>query len=175
MRTFKLTLAYDGSNYHGWQTQPGRPTVQATLENALARITGESIRVVASGRTDAGVHALAQVVSFQSETELGPDVLQRALNAELPRDIAVAAAEIAPHGFHATRDAKRKLYRYSIDDGAVRDVLARGHVWQLCSRMDERAMHRAAQALVGTHDFSSFETAGSKRESSVRTVFAMRD
>jgi tRNA pseudouridine38-40 synthase len=174
MRTFKLTLSYDGSDYHGWQTQPGRVTLQETLEQALARITGETIRVFASGRTDAGVHALGQVVSFTSATHLEPDVLERALNGELPNDMAVVSAEHAPDGFHATHDAVRKLYRYTLDDGPVRDVFARRYVWHERAPLDAQAMHRAAQGLVGTHDFSSFESQGSKRESSVRTVFAIR-
>ncbi len=174
MRSFKLTLSYDGSNYCGWQIQPGRASLQETFERALTKITGQSTRVLASGRTDAGVHALGQVVSFQSPTQLEPHVLQRALNAELPRDMAVVAAEIAPDGFRATHDAVRKLYRYAIDDGPIRDVFARRFVWQYHSRLDAAAMHRAAQALVGKHDFSSFETSGSRRGSSIRTIFAVR-
>ncbi len=173
MRTFKLTLAYDGTNYAGWQTQDGPVTLQVTLEAALERITGAPIRVTASGRTDAGVHALGQVVSFRSATHLEPDVLQKALNAELPHDMAVLAlAEVSPD-FNANSSALRKRYRYLINDSTVRDVFARRYVWQYRSRLDEAAMHRAAQALVGTHDFSSFETGGSPRETSVRTIFEL--
>ncbi len=171
MRSFKLTLSYDGSNYAGWQIQPGQTTLQETLELALHKITGETIRVTASGRTDAGVHAIAQVVGFRSQTHLAPEVLARALNAELPHDMAVASVELAPDGFHATGSAVRKRYRYVIDDGPHRDVFQRQYVWHFRSRLDAAAMHRAAQALLGRHDFSSFETSGSGRESSVRTVF----
>lgn len=174
MPTFKLTLSYDGSNYSGWQIQPARVTLQETLERVLAKITGETIRVAASGRTDAGVHALGQVVSFTSDTQLAGDVLQKALNAELPFDMAVVSAELADDRFHATRDALRKLYRYTIDDGPTRDVFGLRYAWHYRSRLDAAAMHRAGQALVGTHDFASFETAGSERESSVRTVLALR-
>ncbi|MGD9724056.1 MAG: tRNA pseudouridine(38-40) synthase TruA [Pirellulales bacterium] len=174
MPTFKLTLAYDGTNYCGWQVQPGQATLQATLEQTLERITGESMRVFASGRTDAGVHALGQVVSFTSHTHLSPSVLQKALNAELPHDMAVVAAEQVADGFHATRDAVGKRYRYTIEDGPTRDVFARQYVWHHRSRLDAQIMHRAAQALVGRHDFSSFESAGSERESSVRTIFEIR-
>jgi tRNA pseudouridine38-40 synthase len=174
MRTFKLTLAYDGTNYSGWQFQPGRVTLQETLEQALAKITSETIRVTASGRTDAGVHALGQVVSFASDTQLEPEVLQKALNATLPLDMAIVGCELAHGGFHATHDAKRKTYRYTIDDGPVRDVFARSLVWQYRSALNVAAMQRATTALVGTHDFSSFETAGSPRESSVRTVYELR-
>jgi len=174
MRTFKLTLAYDGTYYCGWQLQPGQVTLQGKLEQALATITGESIRVTASGRTDAGVHALGQVVGFESETHLEPPVLKKALNATLPLDMAVVAAELAPEGFHATRHAVRKMYRYTIDDGEVRDVFARQYVWQHKSPLDVEAMQRAAASLVGTHDFSSFESQSSPRENSVRTIYSLR-
>jgi tRNA pseudouridine38-40 synthase len=171
MRTFKLTLAYDGTNYSGWQIQPGRVTLQETLERALAKITGDAIRVTASGRTDAGVHARGQVVSFRGETQLTPEVLHRALNAELPHDMAVVALEEEEADFHATGRAVRKRYEYVLCDGPARDVFGRHFAWHCRGRLDAEAMHRAAQALQGTHDFSSFETAGSPRETSVRTVF----
>ena len=173
MRIFKLTLAYDGTNYSGWQTQSDRATLQETLERALRRVLGEEIRVIASGRTDAGVHALGQVVSFQSETQLDPPTLQRALNSELPHDMAVIEAALAPAGFHAIASARRKRYRYMLFDGAIRDVFERHYYWHSHIRLDAAAMLRAAGALVGTHDFSSFENAGSERQSSVRTVFEL--
>lgn len=173
MRTFKLTLAYDGTAYAGWQLQPGQNTVQGTLEMALEKITRTPLRVAASGRTDAGVHALGQVVSFRSDTHLTCEVLLKALNAELPRDVAALEVAEVRADFHATRDALRKRYRYQMDDGPVRDVFARAYAWQLRERVDVDAMHRAAQALVGTHDFASFETHGSPRDSSVRTVYEL--
>jgi len=173
MRSFKLTLAYDGTNYSGWQTQPARVTLQDTLERALRKIVSEKIRVVASGRTDAGVHALAQVVGFQSQTQLDPSVLQRALNSELPSDMVVLEAVEAPSGFHAIAGVRRKRYRYVLHDGPIRDVFGRQYAWHSYIPLDDSAMHRAAAALVGTHDFSSFETAGSERQTSVRTVFEL--
>jgi tRNA pseudouridine38-40 synthase len=170
MRTLKLTLAYDGTGYAGWQVQPGQPTVQGTLEAVLEKVTGESLHVLASGRTDAGVHAAGQVVGFETASELPVDVLQKALNAVLPADVAVIDVAEAAEGFHAIRDARRKRYRYVIHDCAVRDVFGRAYSWHYGRRLDVDAMHRAAQALLGTHDFSSFETAGAPRESSVRTI-----
>ncbi|HVX63563.1 MAG TPA: tRNA pseudouridine(38-40) synthase TruA [Pirellulales bacterium] len=170
MRTLKLTLAYDGAAYAGWQWQQGPRTLQGEFEAALARITGESIRVTASGRTDAGVHALGQVVSFQTSSDLSAAVLQKALNAELPDDMAVLNAADVRDGFHAIRDAVGKRYRYFINDGRVRDVFRRQYAWHYRRPLDEAAMHRAAQSLVGRHDFTSFETTGSQRASSVRTV-----
>jgi tRNA pseudouridine38-40 synthase len=171
MRTFKLTLAYDGSNYSGWQIQSGQVTLQETLERVLQKITGETIRVTASGRTDAGVHALGQVVSFRSGTHLAADVLQRGLNAELPRDMAALALVEAADDFHATGNAVRKRYRYVMHDGPVRDVFERRYAWHCHGRLDDAAMCRAAQALLGTHDFASFETHGSQRQTSVRTIY----
>lgn len=170
MRTFRLTLAYDGTRYAGWQSQSGQLTLQDTLEAALERITRESIRVVASGRTDAGVHALGQVVSFRSETQLAPHVLHKALNAELPHDMAVLDLDYAADDFHAITCAVRKRYRYLVHDGPIRDVFARQYAWHLYTPLDEQAMHRAAQGLIGQVDFKSFETSGSPRETSVRTV-----
>src|SRR5262244_3752022 len=120
MRNLKLTLSYDGSDFAGWQTQPGFRTVQETLESAIAKLTGETrIRVNASGRTDAGVHALGQVVNFYSTTHLPPAVLVRAINAHVPADVAVLSAADVPQVFDANKDARAKLYRYVIHDGAV--------------------------------------------------------
>src|SRR2546423_4059671 len=121
MTTFRLTLAYDGGDFAGWQRQPGKRTVQEELEATLARITGERPKCIASGRTDAGVHALGQVVSFASSTQLSPAVLKKALNAELPEDMLVFDVELATECFHAQRDALRKRYRYVIEDGRDRD------------------------------------------------------
>lgn len=174
MRTIKLTIAYDGTAYAGWQYQPDRMSVQETLENALNKVTGERIRVLASGRTDAGVHALGQVVGFRTECKLPPDALLRAINANLPPDMAVLDAAEVPDGFHPISHARRKRYRYVIHDGPVRDIFSRNHVWHCCyGRLDAEAMNRAAAALLGTHDFSSFESAGAPRETSVRTIFAI--
>jgi len=170
MRTFRLTLAYDGTRYAGWQSQTGQLTLQDTLEQAIQRITRETIRVVASGRTDAGVHALGQVVSFHSETQLTPDALRKGLNAELPHDMAVLEVSQAADDFHAIWRAVRKRYRYLLHDGPIRDAFARQYAWHLFKPLDAEAMHRAAQALVGRHDFKSFETSGSPRGTSVRTV-----
>jgi len=170
MRFFKLTLSYDGTAYAGWQIQANANTIQAELERALREVTGEQIRVVASGRTDAGVHALAQVVSFSSGTRLPADVLARAIDANVPKDIGILDVREAPEGFHAIRDAVRKRYRYIIQDGPACDVFARAYAWYIPGRLDVEAMQRAAQTLLGTHDFSSFEASGSERATSVRTI-----
>jgi len=170
MRWLKLTLAYDGSNFAGWQVQPQQRTVQDTFQRTLEKITGESICVVASGRTDSGVHAEGQVVSFPTQSKLETHVLLRALNAELPKDVLVRSVEEAPEGFHAIRDAVRKRYRYHMHDGTLREVFRRAYVWQWHKRLDDQAMHRSGQSLLGKHDFSSFESLGAPREHSIRTV-----
>jgi tRNA pseudouridine38-40 synthase len=173
MRTLKLTVAYDGTDFAGWQFQPGQRTVQQTLQDALAQITGEKSSAVASGRTDAGVHALGQVVGFSTNSHLSAEVFQRALNAELPRDLVVLSAEEAPLGFDPIRHAIRKQYRYMIQDGPIADVFSRRYAWHVFRRLDVAAMQRAAAPLTGRHDFSSFETAGSQRITTTRTVYEL--
>jgi tRNA pseudouridine38-40 synthase len=170
-RTFKLTLAYDGTAYTGWQWQPKFPTIQGEVEAAILAITKQSVRVVASGRTDTGVHALKQVASVELETSLTPKALQRAINSELPCDIVILdAVEVEP-GFHAICDAVRKRYRYVIHDGPLREIFRRGYLWHVKQRLDATAMHQAARLWVGQHDFAAFESSGSRRLETVRTVF----
>ncbi len=168
---YRATIAYDGSRYFGWQWQPDRPTVQGAIERAIEQVCRQQVRVVASGRTDTGVHAIGQVISFRVATRLDPATLRRALNANLPSDVSVREVLPAPEGFHAVRDAVRKTYQYTIQDGSVRDVLSRAHVWWIPRRLDVVRMQRAADILIGEHDFAAFETAGSKRVSTVREVY----
>ncbi|HEX5472273.1 MAG TPA: tRNA pseudouridine(38-40) synthase TruA [Lacipirellulaceae bacterium] len=170
VRWLKLTISYDGGAYFGWQVQPDKPTVQGTIEVTWQRLTQESIRVSAAGRTDAGVHALGQVVGLATETRLSNDELQRGLNALLPDDIAVVTIETAREGFHATYDAVGKRYRYHIHNARSPSVFMRHYAWHYPQRLDADAMQRAGQSLVGRHDFSSFETAGSERPDSIRTI-----
>ncbi|HYO25026.1 MAG TPA: tRNA pseudouridine(38-40) synthase TruA [Lacipirellulaceae bacterium] len=172
MPWFKVTLCYDGAEFSGWQTQPGRRTVQGEFERAWLEITGEQVRVTAAGRTDAGVHAWGQVVGVQSATRIDPAALVLALNAKLPDDAAVRSVEAAPDAFHATTAARRKRYRYTIYNHRRRPVFLRRYAWHVPTPLDVAAMHAAAQHLVGTHDFASFQSAGSERESTVRTLFA---
>jgi tRNA pseudouridine38-40 synthase len=169
-RWLKLTVAYDGTAYAGWQMQPSEPTVQAAIEAAWQEITREDIRVTAAGRTDAGVHALGQVVGIATQSQLSIGDLHRGLNAVLPEDVAVVAIEEAGDGFHATHDAVGKTYRYQIHTGRTPAVFDRRYSWHYPHELDVAAMHAAAQALLGKHDFSSFESVGSERSSSVRTI-----
>src|SRR5688572_23851020 len=125
MRNFKLTLSYDGTDFNGWQTQPGYRTVQESLELAIEKVAGVRPHANASGRTDSGVHAVGQVVNFRCDTRLSPETLLRAINANLPEDVVVREAEEASESFDANRDAVRKLYRYVIRDSAVADPFLR--------------------------------------------------
>lgn len=171
MPTFRLTLAYDGTNFAGWQRQPKQRTIQEELEAALGRVTTWRPVCFASGRTDAGVHALGQVVSFDSATRLGTQELTKALNAELPHDIHVFEVERAPDGFHAQKDAVGKRYRYLLEDGKARDLFARNYLWHIWQPLNVEAMQEAAKSLLGTHDFISYETGGSSRLTTERTIF----
>jgi tRNA pseudouridine38-40 synthase len=171
MRNFRLTLRYDGTDFFGWQTQPQRRTVQQTLEEAIAALTGEErVRVNASGRTDSGVHAVGQVVNFHSATQHEPETLLRAVNARLPPDVVITSAEEVPPGFDANRDAKRKLYRYIIHDGPVPDPFLRRYSYHCRHPLNVDFMREAATFLRGTHDFHSFETDWPNRASSIRTI-----
>lgn len=171
MPTFKITLAYDGGCFTGWQLQPGQRTVQEVLEVVLRQLTGQPVRVRGASRTDTGVHALGQVAAFTLDAQFTPDELGRAMNALLPPDVVVLQVEEAPPGFRPSRDATAKRYRYLIYDGPVRHIFLRRYAWQIDYRLDAWAMHQAAQRLVGTHDFASFQSRGSPRQDTIRTIF----
>ena len=172
MRTIKLTLAYDGGAYAGWQRQPGKTTIQETIERALSKLCEHRVIVAGSGRTDAGVHALAQVASFDTTSSLPVRAFNRALNAELPRDISVLKAEEAPAWLHARKQAVRLRCRFRVHNSRTLDVFRRTTAWHYCyGRLDAEAMHAAATRWLGTHDFRAFETDWPQRSSSVRTVF----
>jgi len=172
MPTLRFTLEYDGTDFEGWQSQPeGHRTVQDTLETALERVTGKTVRVVAAGRTDAGVHAEGQVAGAEIETSMACPELQRALNTVLPRDLAVVGLEEHPSGFHAQHDARSKLYRYRIWNGSWPSPLrARRSLW-LRAPLDLAAMGEAAHCFEGRHDFASIQTSGSEVHDTVRTLY----
>jgi tRNA pseudouridine38-40 synthase len=169
-RNFKLVVSYDGTDFRGWQTQPAQRTVQQTLEESLAALIGQTVRLNASGRTDTGVHAVGQVANFRCDTHLAADVFVRGLNAHLPADVIVKDAVEVSESFDANRDARRKLYRYVIHDGPVPDLFMRRYCHYSRYRLDAASMARAAAPLRGTHDFACFETEWPNRASSVRTV-----
>lgn len=170
MRCLKITLAYDGTDYVGWQWQENGRSIQQVFEQAWREVTGEERRATASGRTDAGVHALGQVVSMTTTNELPDETLLRALNANLPRDVVVLEVAAVPEGFHAIRDATGKRYRYVMQPGRIPDVLARRYCWFVPHELNADSMGAAAEHLLGRHDFASFQTAGADRKSTIRTV-----
>lgn len=175
-RTFRLVLEYHGADFEGWQVQSGtRPsrTVQGVLAEAIESITGDPGRIRGAGRTDAGVHAWAQVASIRLATRLEPAALLRALNGKLPRDVAVCAVDAVPDDWDALREAQGKQYRYQIWNGARRSPLrADRWVW-VREPLDGDAMREAARAWIGTHDFAAFAAAGSAAKTTVRTLEAL--
>ena len=156
MRTIKLIIAYDGSGYHGWQFQPGLPTIQAALNDVTSQITQERIIVHGASRTDAGVHALGQVAHFRTHSRLGASEFQRALNALLPPAIRTVAVEEVGPDFHARWQSQAKTYRYRIFRGAVLSPFEYGRVLHAPWPMDATAMAAAARQFEGEHDFTSF-------------------
>ena len=172
MRTLKITLSYDGTAYAGFQRQTRFPAIQNVVEDVLSRLCGEPVQVTGSGRTDAGVHALGQVVSFTTEGRIPTERLVRALNTYLPADIRALAAEDAPEGFNARKDVVRKEYLYVVQYTPVPDPFARNYAWQVTERPDLALLNRAASHILGTHDFSGFQSTGSAPVSPVKTIFA---
>jgi tRNA pseudouridine38-40 synthase len=170
MRNIKLTVSYDGTDFCGWQRQSGVRTVQQVIEDAITELTGVATTTTASGRTDSGVHALGQVVNFHTTWRHPTAVFVKSLNAFLPPDVRVQNACEVPQSFHATLDAKGKLYRYVIDNNPIADPFQLRYSHHLFQRLDATKMHRSAQALKGRHDFHSFETHWPNRTSSVRTI-----
>ncbi len=171
LRNIKLTIAYDGSDYHGWQLQPGCVTVQGVLTEALRDLLGPRARICGASRTDAGVSALGQVGLIQIDSPIPTENFAKAITDRLPESMAIVKAEDVPMGFDVIGDVRSKLYRFTIYSGPVRPVLHMRHCWHLPAALDLGAMSRAASLLVGKRDFKSFAAAADHREDSVRTIF----
>lgn len=174
MRHIKLVISYDGTDYVGWQVQPNGRSIQQCLESAWASVSGEQLRITASGRTDSGVHALRQVCSFATKSQLPTQQIVRAINAETPFDISVLTAEEAPDGFHAIRDAKQKTYRYHVQYGRIMDPLRLRTCWYVPGEIDLESMQKAAVLITGEHDFASFESTGAERSTTIRNVIDLQ-
>lgn len=170
LRTLKLTVAYDGTRFCGWQRQDNGPTIQAALEDAFQPLLGVTPVVHGAGRTDAGVHALGQVASVEADTPHPVEAIQRALNIRLDPDIRVLAVDEMPQGFHARFDAIGKTYRYRLATAAVVSPFAHRYVWHVPQPLNAAAMQAAARALLGRHDFSSFQSTGSEAVDPIRTL-----
>jgi tRNA pseudouridine38-40 synthase len=177
MRNLKLILSYDGAEFSGWQVQPDVATIQGTLASAIGRITGEKVLPQGSGRTDAGVHALAQVVTFVTESTVPTENFVKALNDILPASVRVLEVTETPAEFHARHSARAKTYRYRIYRAGICPPFLARYVWHYPYRLDETAMAQAAGLVVGEHDFTSFAAVDPERGrqepvSNVRTIFA---
>jgi tRNA pseudouridine38-40 synthase len=177
MRHLKLVLSYDGAGFSGWQVQPAACTIQGELASAIGRITGENVLPQGSGRTDAGVHALAQIASFATESSVPAQNFAKALNDILPPSIRILEVSEVPRDFHARKSARAKTYRYRILRDAVCPPFLARYVWHFPYPLDEAAMQQAAGAIIGEHDFTSFAAVDAERGHdsevcNVRTVFA---
>jgi len=170
MRTIKLTVRYDGTDYAGWQYQINATSVQEVIEAAIKKVTGRAARLIASSRTDAGVHAKAQIAHFKTATPLSCERIRCAINNNLPRDIVITRAEETGARFHAQRDARRKRYRYTICLGDFIDPLIRRYAVRCPYALNISMMRKAARMLEGKHDFKTFQTQDKIEKSSVRTI-----
>lgn len=170
MRYLKLIVAYDGTNYNGFQRQKNGIGVQQVLEQALSELCGEKILLKAAGRTDTGVHALGQVISFATEATIPAENIPRAIRYLLPGDIVVGKGEEVTKEFHARYSAKEKTYKYKIIRTPIVDPCLRNYSWEIKEELDLPAMEKATKYLVGTHDFSAFRNTGSEMTTPVRTI-----
>ncbi len=174
-RNVRFVIRYDGTEFAGWQRQPGHRTVEEVLETAIRTITRENrIRPNVSGRTDAGVHAVGQVVNFYTTTRLPCETLLKAVNSQLPADVSLRTCDDVPQSFCANKDAVRKTYRYVITDGGRQDPFLRRYSTHVWNRLDVDAMCRASACLLGRHDFRCFETEWPNRMTSIRTITRLR-
>lgn len=170
MRTFKIIISYDGTDFSGFQRQANARSVQAEIEASLAPIEGAAVTVAGAGRTDAGVHALGQVASFKLTSAIAAGDLVQALNATLPDDVRVLSAEQAVEGFHARFSARSKVYRYRISNTRLMSPFQRRFAWHISRRLDVGAMQQAGRELLGEHDFSCFQAKGGKVRTATRTI-----
>ena len=174
MRNIKLVLEYDGTNYYGWQTQPNLPTVQATVENALTKLTKTQTQIIGAGRTDSGVHAEGQVANFHTISQMPTSAFQKGLNATLPRDIVVCAvAEVSPE-FHARFSATSRRYRYAILNREYPSALSRQTSYFFSEELNVVRINGLSQILIGKKDFSSFQKTGSDRLNPVCEIYEAR-
>lgn len=169
----KLVIEYDGAGYSGWQRQDSEPSVQQAIEDVLRSLTGEKTVLHSAGRTDAGVHALGQVAHFDTQSHIPPDKFSFALNTMLPADIRIKDSTLADERFHARFDAKKKHYRYVIQNFPHASAILRNQSMHVPQKMDLEKMRRAAACLVGTHDFAAFTGSPCTVKTTVRTVYSI--
>lgn len=173
MRYIKLLIEYDGTDYHGWQSQKSGGTIQDCIRETIYGITGERVNLTGASRTDAGVHALGQVAVFGTGSRLTPDIIRRALNAGLPRDIRILDSRETDEAFHPRYRALRKSYFYIISTGILRSAFLYRYLWDAKMQLELDAMNEAASRILGEHDFSSFMGAGCGSRTQTRTVYSL--
>ena len=171
MRNIKITIEYDGKDFSGWQKQPNKLNIQGEIERAIEEITGEEVDLIASGRTDAGVHALAQVANFKIEKDIPIEKIPYALNSKLKKSIRVKSAEEVDEKFHSRYTCKRKTYRYVINNSVQGTAIYRNLQYHFPEKLDEEKMNKGIKYLIGEHDFKSFKASGTSSKSSVRTIY----
>ncbi|MEW6101165.1 MAG: tRNA pseudouridine(38-40) synthase TruA [Candidatus Omnitrophota bacterium] len=174
MPNIKLKIEYDGTNYGGWQRQKNSKSIQETIERVLMRILREKVHLVASGRTDSGVHAKEQVANFETKSNMPLDKLQKAMNSLLPEDISINSVRKAPLDFHSRFQAKSKVYRYTILNRASPSALLRNRVYFYPYPLDTQSMKKEAGNLLGKRNFRSFQASSKKKSSAVRTIKALK-
>ena len=171
MRNIKLTIEYDGRDFNGWQKQPNKLNIQGTIENAIKAITGEEVELNASGRTDAGVHAYAQVANFKTNSNLPIEKFPLAINSKLKKSIIIKNAEEVDERFHSRLTCKRKTYRYVINNSSLGTAIYRNLEYHVSQSLDVDKMKEAVKHFEGEHDFKAFKASGTSSKSSVRTIF----
>ena len=174
MRNIKVTIEYDGTNYHGWQIQPNGITIQAVIQDALTKITKTQTQIIGSGRTDTGVHAAGQVANFHTRSQMPPIAFQKALNATLPQDIVITDVEEVPPDFHARFSAVSRTYRYTILNRAYPSALLRNNTYFFSEPINVQSANTICQSLVGRRDFSSFQRSGSERINPICKIYECR-
>jgi len=173
MKYIRLIIEFDGANYQGWQTQRSGLTIQDCMSRTISVITGEPIKLISASRTDAGVHALGQVAVFGTDSRLPADTIKRALNSRLPSDIRILDAEVLDYEFHPRYRAFKKSYFYIIEKARKQSVFFHGYTWRIPVSLDLVSMNKAAELLLGEHDFSAFRGSGCGAKTTVRTIYSI--
>ena len=171
MRNIKLTIEYDGKKFNGWQKQPNKPNIQGEIENAIKEITGEEVDLIASGRTDAGVHAFGQIANFKINNNIEIDKIPYALNSKLKKSILIKNAEEVDEKFHSRYNAKQKTYRYIINNSKQGTAVYRDLEYHMPVKLDVEKMKKAIKYFEGEHDFKAFKASGTSSKSSIRTIY----
>ena len=174
MRNIKITIEYDGKNFAGWQSQPGKVSIQSEIEKAIKEITGEECEVIASGRTDAGVHALGQVANFHTNSNIEIEKMPYAINSKLTKSIVITKAEEVDERFHSRYNCKLKTYRYIVNNAEFPSALERYREYHMPIKLDVEAMKEAVELLIGTHDFKGFASASiDERKPTIKTIYSI--